>query len=381
MACDPAPSRTLEPWAVRTVHLETGRHLYGGGAQVLHLVAGLVARGDDPLLVAPAGSGIAREAERRGLPVQTLPFSGEADLAFVVRFRRLLDRVRPALVHLHSRRGADSLGWVAARLSGVPVVLSRRVDNREAPWLARRKYRLYDRVVAISEEIRQVLLAEGVSPDRVVTVRSAVDAAAVPHACASREGFLQEMGLPADARVAGMAAQLIQRKGHHVLLEAVPAILRAVPTARFLLFGRGPLEEELRSAIAGRNLGDAVRLVGFREDLPRILPCLDLLVHPAFKEGLGVALLEAGAAGVPVVAARAGGIPEVVVDGRTGLLVPPGDAPALARAVSGLLGDPARCRAMGHEARRFVQEERSVDAMVEGNHAVYRSVLAARAAK
>jgi len=360
---------------MRTVHLETGRHLYGGGAQVLHLVTGLAARGDEPLLVAPAESGIAREAASRGLPVETLPFSGEGDLAFVLRFRSLLRRVRPSLVHLHSRRGADTLGWLGARLAGIPTVLSRRVDNRESPWVARLKYGRYRRVIAISEEIRRVLLSEGVPPEQVVTVRSAVDPAVIPHTCADRDAFLAEMGLPPDARVAGMAAQLIQRKGHHVLLEAVPAVLEAVPQARFLLFGRGPLEAELRAGIARLGLEDAVRLAGFRTDLPRILPCLDLLVHPAFKEGLGVALLEAGAAGIPVVGARAGGIPEVVVDGRTGRLVPPGDAPALATALAELLGDPERCRAMGREARRFVEEERSVDAMVEGNLAVYRDVL------
>ena len=109
---------------MKTVHLETGRHLYGGGAQVLHLVRGLVDRGEDALLVAPEGSGIAREAAARGLPVETLPLSGEGDLAFVGRFRTLLRRVRPALVHLHSRRGADTLGLAAARWAGIPAVLS-----------------------------------------------------------------------------------------------------------------------------------------------------------------------------------------------------------------------------------------------------------------
>lgn len=360
---------------MRTVHLETGRHLYGGGAQVLHLLTGLVGRGEDALLVAPDGSGISREAEARGLPVRTLPFGGEVDLAFPWRFRRLLMEVRPDLVHLHSRRGADTLGWLGARLAGVPTVLSRRVDNREPAPVARFKYRRYRRVIAISEEIRRVLLSEGVPPGRVVTVRSAVDPSAVIRHCGDREAFLEEMGLPTEARVAGMAAQLIRRKGHHVLLEAVPAVLDSVPQARFLLFGRGPLEDELRAEIAQRGLDEVVRLVGFRQDLPRLLPCLDLLVHPAFKEGLGVALLEAGAAGIPVVGARAGGIPEVVVDGRTGRLVPPGDSQALASALIELLSNPERCREMGREARRFVEEERSVDAMVEGNLALYRQVL------
>lgn len=363
---------------MRTVHLETGRHLYGGAAQVLHIVAGLVERGEEPVLVAPAGSAISEEAARRKLPVRPLPFGGEADLRFVVRFRRLLRELQPELVHLHSRRGADTLGWLAARWAGIPVVLSRRVDNREPRWLARIKYARYDRVIAISEEIRRVLLSEGVQPDRVVTVRSAVDADAVPSDCPDRAAFLAEFALPPDARVAGMAAQFIERKGHDVLLDAVPAVVAAVPTARFILFGRGPLLESVRERVARDGLGEYVKVAGFRDDLPRVLPCLDLLVHPAFKEGLGVALLEAGAAGLPVVAARAGGIPEVVVDGSTGRLVPPGDAPALAAALTEVMGDPETCRKMGLAARRFVEAERSVGVMVEGNLAVYRSVRAGR---
>lgn len=361
---------------MRTVHLETGRHLYGGGAQVLYLVEGLAARGENPLLVAVEGSGIAREAAARGLPVETLTLSGEADLAFVGRFRALLRRVAPALVHLHSRRGADTLGLAAAAWAGIPAILSRRVDNPEPSWLARLKYGRCRRVVAISEEIRRVLLSEGVPPEKVVTVRSAVDAAGIPHHCGDRERFLSEMGLPGDARVAGMAAQFIRRKGHHVLLAAVPRVVESVPEARFVLFGRGPLVDEVSRAITDSGLEDYVQIAGFREDLPSLMPCLDLLVHPAFAEGLGVALLEAGAAGVPVVGSRAGGIPEVVVHERTGLLVPPGDADALGEALTALLGDLERCRTMGRAARRFVEEERSVDAMVEGNLAVYHEALA-----
>lgn len=360
---------------MKTVHLETGRYLYGGGAQVLHLVGGLVARGHDAVLVAPEGGAIAAEARSRGLPVETLPFSGEGDVGFAFRFRRLLRRRAPDLAHLHSRRGADTLGWLGARLAGVPTVLSRRVDNPEPPWWARIKYRRYGRVVAISEGIRKVLLSEGVPAGQVVTVRSAVDPAAHAVECRDRAGFLERLRLPAGALVVGMAAQFIPRKGHAVLLEALPGVIRAVPETRVLLFGRGPEEEAVQRTVAAAGLGEHVHMLGFRDDLAELLPCLDLLVHPALMEGLGVTLLEAGAAGVPVVASRAGGIPETMVEGETGLLVPPGDAGALTRALVELLQDPERRQRMGEAARRFIERERSVDAMVEGNLAVYRQVL------
>jgi glycosyltransferase involved in cell wall biosynthesis len=123
------------------------------------------------------------------------------------------------------------------------------------------------------------------------------------------------------------------------------------------------------------GLEESVLLPGFREDLPRLLPCLDVLVHPALMEGLGVILLQAGAAGIPAVATAVGGIPEVVKHEETGVLVPPADPMALAAAIRDLLSHPERARSMGDAARHRVRTEFSVDRMVEGNISVYREVL------
>jgi glycosyltransferase involved in cell wall biosynthesis len=288
---------------------------------------------------------------------------GDGDLLLPFRLLSLIRRLRPRVVHLHSRRGADLHGGVAARLAGVPCLLTRRVDNPEAPAWARVKYRLYDRVAAISEGIRRVLVSEGVPPGKVETVRSVVDAAAWGGPF-DRGRLLRDLSLPGDALACGVVAQLIERKGHRVLFRALPAILSSCPEARFVLFGQGPLEEALRREAAAAGLGEAVRFAGFREDLPSLLGALDLVVHPALMEGLGVSLLQAAAAGVPVVGSDAGGIPEAVLHGVTGLVVPPGDAEALAGAVSSLLLDPARRAAMGEAGRRRVRDEFSAEAMV-----------------
>jgi glycosyltransferase involved in cell wall biosynthesis len=123
---------------------------------------------------------------------------------------------------------------------------------------------------------------------------------------------------------------------------------------------------------------DRVSLPGFRDDLARILPAIDLLVHPALMEGLGVALLQAAACGIPLVAARAGGIPEVCIDGETGWLVEPDDPPALAAALNAALGDPAEARRRGLAGRRLVERSFSIPAMVEGNRSAYLAVLGGR---
>lgn len=359
---------------MKVVHLETGTHLYGGAIQVLLLVEGLEARGIKNVLVVPSGSRVEEEATRRGLPVRALPLLGEADVTFPFRFRKLLKGESPTLVHLHSRRGADTLGALTTKLLGIPSVLSRRVDNPEAGWSLGAKYRLYDAVITISRAIREVLVEQGVPAQKIHTVHSALDPAPFQGRC-NGEAFRAEFGLGPGTSVVGMAAQFISRKGHLVLLDAVPSVLAEYPDTRFILFGRGPLLEKVRAGIRERGLQERVLLPGFRDDLASLLPCLDVLVHPATREGLGIILLQASAAGIPIVATRAGGIPEAVSDGENGLLVAPGDPAELADALTTVLSDPNRSAAMGASGRGMVRDRFSVDRMVEGNLAVYRKVL------
>ena len=361
---------------MKIVHLETGNHLYGGALQVLLLVEGLARRGIDNILVVPEGSAVEEDAHRRGLPVKAVPMAGEADMGFPFRFRRLLRVEDPDLVHLHSRRGADTLGAITTKVARIPTVLSRRVDNPEAGWSLGAKYRLFDAVITISHAIRRVLVEQGVPEEKVRCVHSALDPTPFEAPC-NRPAFRRDFGLAEGDRVVGMAAQFIRRKGHQTLLDAAPSILKAHPRTRFLLFGRGPLLGDVRKQVRERGLEDSVRLPGFRGDLPDILPCLDLLVHPATMEGLGVILLQASAAGIPIVASAVGGIPEAVAHEESGLLVNPADPLPLAGAVNALLSDPERARRMGEEGRRRVRELFSVDRMVEGNLEVYRDVLGA----
>jgi glycosyltransferase involved in cell wall biosynthesis len=359
---------------VKILHLEAGRHLYGGALQVLYLLEGLKARGCRNVLVCPCGSAIATQALSVADRVHAIPLRRDIDPLFPFRLKAILAREQPDLLHVHSRLGADLWGGVVARQLGLRCVLSRRNDNPEPPWFARWKYALYDRVVAISEGIRQVLVHEGVPESRVACVRSAVDPGRYDLPCDCR-WFESEFALPPQAQPVGMIAQLIERKGHRYLLQAVPAVARRFPAVRFLLFGRGPMERQLRRACQAAGLGGHVQLAGFRTDLPRLLPCLHAVVHPALMEGLGVSLLQAASAGVPLVGSRAGGIPEIVRHGINGYLVTPGDAGELAAAIERLLADPQRARAMGAAGRRIVEAEFSIGGMVEGNLQVYREVL------
>lgn len=359
---------------MKVLHVESGRHLYGGARQLAYLLEGLQQREVESVLVCPLGSAIAEAASGSGVRVHELPMGGDHDLPFIWRLLRVIRGERPDLVHLHSRRGADTLGGIAARLAGVKSILSRRVDNPESRFVVRWKYRLYDRVITISQGIAEVLLREGLPPEKLVCVRSAVDVEAFQGGC-DKAWFRQTFCLQEGDLVMAVVAQLIPRKGHQILLEAMPGLMAEFPRLKLLMFGQGPLEPQLRRRISELGLEGGVIMAGFRRDLPEILPCLDLLVHPALMEGLGIALLQGASAGLPIVAVDAGGMPEAVEQGVNGCLVPAGSVQALADALGTLLADGELRRRMGAAGREKMRREFSVEGMVEGNLKVYRELL------
>lgn len=355
---------------MRVLHVESGRHLYGGALQVRLLLEAL---GEGTHILACSRDGaLADAAEGVAAKVYRLPVGGELDLNFVPRLYRIIRRERIDLIHLHSRRGADLLGGIAGRLAGLPVVLSRRVDHRDRAVSL--KYRLYDRVITISEGIRRVLLEQGVPASKLVLVHSAVDTRRYRPG-GNRTWLQREFGLAAKDRTVGMIAQFIERKGHKVLLDAIPAILARHPNTRFLLFGQGPLSRQIDAEVHHRGLAARVQQVGFRDDLERIIPVLDLVVHPAYREGLGVSLLQAAACAIPIVASRTGGIPEIVHHGNNGLLVEPGNSADLATACNAVLDDPNRASAMGRAGVALVHREYSTATMAAGNLRVYLELL------
>jgi glycosyltransferase involved in cell wall biosynthesis len=364
---------------MRILHLEAGRHRYGGATQVQYLIDGLAAAGVDNVLVCARGGTLAAAP----LAAQVVPAAmrGDLDIGMVPRLVRTIRAARPDLVHVHSRRGADLYGGLAASIVGVPAVLTRRVDAPEPWWLGRLKYRPYAAVVALSRAIEAQLNAAGVDEARCVRIPSAVDPTRYRPDPAARDRLLAEFGLPGDALVLAVVAQLIERKGHRHLFAAVHELVRAEPRLRVLCFGRGPLEARLRRQIDAGGLLPLVTLAGFRSDLPQLMPGFDLLVHPAEREGLGLALLEAAAAGVPVVACAAGGVPDVVEDGVTGVLVPIGDRTALRSAIERLLAAPAERARLGAAARVRAARRFGVAGLVAAHVSLYDRVLAAHATR
>ena len=357
---------------MRILHVETGRHLYGGAQQVVYLLNALADRDVENVLVCTPDSAIRRVVAQRGHSVEALQCRGDVDVGFGLRLRSLVRRVRPDIVHSHSRRGAD---WFGARAAGdVPAVLSRRVDSTDPRWLARLRYAHYRRLVAISRTVADALRDSGVDAARVAVIRSAVDAD-LGTSSGKRVLWRQEFDLDEDEVVGVVAAQFIERKGHRRLLQVLPQLCREQPRFRLLMFGKGPLQDEIGDELARLGLMPQVQMFGFRDDFDQLIGCADLLIHPAVHEGLGVSMLKAAAAGLPVVAFDVAGAREAVVHNSTGLLVPSGDNAALLRALTDLIENSALRRTLGMAGQARMRDEFSIDAMADQHVQIYRMIL------
>lgn len=347
---------------MKVVHIEAGRHLYGGALQVKYLLQGLKAKSVDSILVCDRGSPLA--AECQGLAVvHEIPIRGDLDFHWTRAVEEILRDDKPDYLHIHSRRGADFWGLRLARKCQVPALITRRVDNPEPWWIINWKYnRSAHHIFAISEGIRELLISEGVKRHRITTIRSAVDTDLFTPDADGR-WFQNEFGFQPGNQVVGVIAQFIERKGHRVLIKVLPALRRQFPDLRLLLLGQGKLERELKAAVVDAGVEGMVTFTGFRNDLDRIIPNLTLVVHPAFREGLGVSLLQASACGVPVIASRVGGVAEAVLHDKTGLLVAPGSEPELMAAIQFLLSSPEMRKSLGKAGREYMLSNFSIDGM------------------
>jgi glycosyltransferase involved in cell wall biosynthesis/SAM-dependent methyltransferase len=388
----PGPARAATPPAPRPVRVVRVIARLNVGGPALHAVlatAGLRPEFDTTLAVGRVAKGEAEAADLlarfRVAPVR-VPGLGRAlspfdDLRAFAALLALMRRVRPDIVHTHTAK-AGALGRIAARVARVPRVVHTfhghvfdgyfgTAGSRAAVAVERLLARLADRVVAVSDEVgRDLSERYRVVPRAKLAVVPVGLPLAEFLACDAHRGALRrELSLPASAPLVVLVGRLVAVKEPHLALDAWRLVRRDVPDATLVVVGDGDLAVPLR---ARREPG--VVFLGWRRDLATILADADLALLTSRNEGTPVALVEAAAAGVPAVATRVGGVPSVVLDGATGVLVPPGDASALASAVVSLLRDPARRRAMGDAARARAIERFGDARLLADLRALYASV-------
>ena len=351
---------------MRILHLDSGRHWRGGQRQVLLLAAAQRTQGQEPLVVSAPTSPLGGRLKSLGIASAAVEMRADFDFIAMRRVRRIVSRWRPDIVHAHDAR-AHAIAMGALIGADVPLVVTRRV-----PFLPKGRFKYGSRVahfIAISRAVRDALMRGGVAADRCTVVYSGVPAPVL----GTPRDWRREAGWPADTLLCGLVGAMTAEKG----VEQLDDIARHVPSdtrnrLRLVLLGgtaTGP----------GQFGGIAAYRAGFVDDVHNAMAGLDMLWHPSGAEGLGTAVIDAMALGVPPVVFATGGLAELVEADTSGLLAPPGDAQAFARQVVRLATDaPLRERLAAGGRTRAVQF--SVDRMVDGTAAVYDLVLHGRSA-
>ena len=357
------------------LHIEGGKNLYGGPTQVVYLVNGLAKKGIENIVLCHENN-MLQDKLKGDAEIVTTSYRGELDIRIFFQIVKLIIRKQPDLIHIHSRRGVDFYGGLASFLLKKTCLLTRRVDNKEKLFLLKVKYFFYKKIIAISDEIKNILIKEGLSSNKVITVKSAIAFEKNSKSNILKNEFRNEHNIfDPNTTLIVIVAQLIPRKGHILLLDAFRDVKKTNDNIRLFIYGRGQLKEKIKKYIDKNDLHEYVYMKGFDSEIRSVLHCFDFLVHPAQKEGLGIALLEAASLQLPIVATRVGGIPEIVHHNINGLLVRPQSKKSLSDAMLKLIQNPSLREKLGKEGPKIVKSDFSVEKMVNGNLQVYRSLF------
>jgi glycosyltransferase involved in cell wall biosynthesis len=383
--------------SLRVMRIVTRLNVGGPARQILGLEPALARRGVDEILLAGVcDQSEADLAELLGYaPVRRIGSLGRApspraDAGAFATLAGAIGRFRPHVVHTHMAK-AGALGRAAALVRRVPVRIHTyhghtlhgyfSAGGRSRMVFAERRLAsVSSALVAVSHRVAEDLLDAGIGrPDQFRVLSPGLDL--TPFAAREPGGALRHrLGIGPGDPVIGFVARLVPVKRLDVLLESAAAVLERVPTAHLVIAGDGPDMALVRDALTRRpELADRIHPVGWVDDMARFYADVDLVVLTSENEGTPISLIEAGAAGLPVVASRVGGVPEVVDDGRTGLLVPAGDPAALAGAVVRLIESPGLRARLGSEARRR-SDRYSSERLADETLALYRELLDRRRA-
>jgi len=355
---------------LKVLHVDPERNWGGGEAQVFGLLSYLTSKGHrNDLLTHPESRLFAATAS---LQVGRYPMvvRNDLDLRAVPSVRRRIYDGNYDIVHLHTKRAHALSLWLSRGQRHPKYIVTRRMDYPErSNWYTRCLYNhRVDGVVAISQNILDGLVDAGVEPGKIRLIHSGIDPSRFVAADSAN-------GTPCDRITVGCLAVLEERKGIEFLLQAAGQLQSQGLQLRWLIGGNGTLRDTLEDRARALGIGDSVTFLGFVAKPEEFLSRIDIFVMPSLFEGLGVAALEAMAAGKPVVATRIGGLAESIVDGQTGLLVGPRDGRAIADAVLKLIKDRSMARQMGLQGRQRVLEHFNLTQMAAQNEAYYYELL------
>lgn len=361
---------------LRILHTEWSDGWGGQERRVVSEMEGMLRRGHHVLLVTRPHCRIRNEAEQRGIPVVAMDMRGKFDFRAIRALARLLKQEAIQVVDTHS--GIDSwVGALAAKLAGTPVLVRTRHLNipLKRSWLNFVHY-LPDALVTCGEAMRRQLVENcGFPAEGLANIPTGIDFSRF-QPTKSREVMRRELGLAPDAWAVLMVGIIRGVKRHEVALRAFQAVAETRPNAMLFLAGEGPMRPDMERLAAELDISDKVHFLGHREDVPDLMAASDLLLLTSRSEGVPQAVTQALGMGLPVVATAVGGVPELVIHEKTGLLVPPENPQAVAEAMMRLMDDPQLTIRLEQEGRRHALSEFSLDAMLDKTERLFESLLA-----
>ena len=361
---------------------------FGGGERVFLQLASAL-RDHFKVFVAASPGGRFEEG-LSGLGIRLIPVDMRQRPSFkpISELVRIIKEKKITLVHSQGGR-ADFFARVAGKMARVPYIVSTvampvegydvgRWRKAVYIFLDRLTERYVDRFIVVSEVLKETLIkGHKIPPHKVVRIYNGIEIGQYRHD-ATYADLRKEWGVPSHVPLIGAIGRLVWQKGLTHLLQAMPLVFQEYPDTRLILVGDGPLQEDLRDQVRDLGIEASVFFVGFRIDIPAVLAALDLLVVPSVLEGFPMTTLEAMAMAKPIVASDINGVREQIENGRTGILVPPGDPQALAEGIKQMLKDRTQAKNLGTEARKHLEEMFDIKQQVALHEEVYEELLKSR---
>ena len=365
---------------MKILHIISSGGMYGAEAVILNMsrtlnegshasVLGVFSNTSNPNLQ------LHEVALKEGVESHLIPCEGQIDRKVTASIRQLVARTNAEVIHAHGYK-ADIYSYFALRGSRIPLVSTCHTwyDNNRTVTLYGKADRLvlrnYTAVVAVSDEVKQRLLKAGVREDKIHVIRNGIDLRPFDNASPSLRNTL-----PENPPIVGLIGRLSVEKGVDIFLHAAAHVLAELPSTKFVVVGEGPDRDKLESLIDSLKLRQSVAMLGRRDDMPSVYASLNIMVSASRQEGLPMAILEGMASSLSIIATPVGGVPAMVRDGQTGVMVPPEDAALLASAIVALLQDPTRRERLGRAARKLIEDEFSADRMTADYLRVYEEAV------
>jgi glycosyltransferase involved in cell wall biosynthesis len=369
---------------VKILHIISSGGMYGAEAVILNMsrtlneashtsVLGVFSNSSNPNLQ------LHEVAAKEGIKSHLIPCKGQIDPTVSTSIRELVGRTNPDVVHAHGYK-ADIYSYFALHRSGIPLVSTCHTwyDNNPLVTLYgvadRLVLRNYAAVVAVSDEVKQRLLKAGVRKKKIHLVPNGIDLRPFDNAIPS----LRDDATGNHPPIVGLIGRLSVEKGVDIFLHAAAHVLAELPSTKFVVVGEGPDRDKLESLIDELKLRPNVSMLGRRDDMPAVYASLNIMVSASRQEGLPMAILEGMASSLPLIATPVGDVPTVVLDDRTGLIVPPENAVSLASAIVTLLRNPLQRERLGAAARKLIEDEFSADRMTADYLRVYEEAASRR---